>query len=62
MERIVDALTTPFHGLAATRYALPLLVVVALLSALGALELTKRRSRYATRDDAPPLINEAESS
>ncbi|MEJ7764788.1 MAG: hypothetical protein WKF86_04785, partial [Acidimicrobiales bacterium] len=62
LERIVDALTTPFHGLAATRYALPLLVVVALLSALGALELTKRRSRYATRDDAPPLINEAGSS
>jgi len=54
LEKIVDALATPFHRLAATRYALPVLVVVALLAALGALEITKRRRRGVAPDGTQP--------
>lgn len=45
VEAIAERLLTPIYKLAATRYALPILVVVAVLSGLGALELTKRRPR-----------------
>ncbi len=49
IERVFDAVATPLYRLAATRYALPVLVVVALLAGLGVLEITKRRSRRNPR-------------
>lgn len=51
IDKVIDAATTRAYRLAATRYALPVLVVVALLAALGALELTKRRSRTGPSPD-----------
>ncbi len=60
LGRVVDAVATPLYKLGATRYALPLLVVVSLLAALGALEITKRRSRWTSA--APPPLNEPDTA
>jgi hypothetical protein len=59
VDRVIDAATTPFHHLAATRFALPVLIVVALLSGLGALEITKRRSRFGAERGAGPAPGHA---
>lgn len=49
LATIAKVLATPFEGLARSRFLLPALVVVAMLAALGALEITKRPRRAAAR-------------
>jgi hypothetical protein len=46
LERVAESRPSQRYRVGASRYALPVLVVVALLSGLGALEITKRRSRH----------------
>jgi len=60
IETIAQALRTPFYRAAATRWALPLLVVLAVVGALGALEITKRRSRAVSEhgDQQPGTTGE----
>jgi len=59
IDTISSALRTPFAHLGATRFALPLLVVVACLAGLVALEITRRPQRAAARRPLVPPALEA---
>lgn len=45
LDIVTSALKTPAYKLAATRFALPVFIVLSLLAALGSLEITQRRNR-----------------
>lgn len=59
-EPEATVVTTPILALARNRYVLPVLGLVALLSALGTLEITKR-PRRAVAAGSPPRIDEREA-
>lgn len=53
---LVDALLTPIEHLARSRFLLPSLVVIAVLAALGALEITRRPRRAGVPEGSLPTM------